>query len=205
MNPGPPRRKSCRVRSPLGDGVVILPADKQEGESSESPRASEIMRWVRDTMAASGLIRMLEATGVRAQGAAANDRAWLAAQLEEAFLRGRLLLIRDERTVMRHFGKGADADQADATAPDKPKKSETAEKPPPPQEQKPPEKTWFRARLVDEDGEPMANEDYVLVDSAGAQRTGKLDAKGEVYIPKILPPGKSTISFPNIHLNPLKK
>ena len=54
-------------------------------------------------------------------------------------------------------------------------------------------------------GEPCANEDYVLVDSAGSKRTGKLDSNGEVYIPPILPPGDCTIQFPNIHLNPRKR
>lgn len=75
---------------------------------------------------------------------------------------------------------------------------------PPPDEPKP-ERTWFRAKLIDEDGEPCANEDYILVDSAGSKRTGKLDANGEVYIPPILPPGDCTIQFPNIHLNPRKR
>jgi hypothetical protein len=51
----------------------------------------------------------------------------------------------------------------------------------------------------------MAGEDYVLVDSAGTRKEGKLDADGEVYIPSILPYGDCTISFPNIHLNPRKK
>ena len=76
---------------------------------------------------------------------------------------------------------------------------------PPPEPPKPVEKTWFRAKLVDEEGQPMAGEDYVLVTSDGANRKGKLDANGEVYIPPILPPGDCTISFPNIHLNPLKR
>jgi hypothetical protein len=67
------------------------------------------------------------------------------------------------------------------------------------------EKTWFRARLVDEDGDPMTNEDYILIDTQGAHRKGKLDANGEVYIPPILPPGDCTIRFPNIHLNPRKR
>ena len=66
-------------------------------------------------------------------------------------------------------------------------------------------KTWFRMQLLDEDGEPMANEDYVVVDSAGTQRKGKLDSNGELYIPPSLPEGECTINFPNIHLNPRKR
>ena len=65
--------------------------------------------------------------------------------------------------------------------------------------------TWFRMAIADEDGEPMAGEDYEVVDSAGATHKGKLDANGEFYIPAILPKGLCSITFPNIHLNPRKK
>jgi len=65
--------------------------------------------------------------------------------------------------------------------------------------------TWFRMQLLDEDGEPMAGEDYVVVDSAGATRKGRLDENGEFYIPPSLPKGECKINFPNIHLNPRKK
>jgi hypothetical protein len=60
-------------------------------------------------------------------------------------------------------------------------------------------------RLLDEDGQPMAGEDYVVVDSAGANHKGKLDENGEFYIPPTLPEGECTINFPNIHLNPRKR
>lgn len=59
--------------------------------------------------------------------------------------------------------------------------------------------------LNDEDGEPMAGEDYQVVDSAGATHKGKLDDNGEFYIPPTLPAGNCKIQFPNIHLNPRKK
>jgi hypothetical protein len=59
--------------------------------------------------------------------------------------------------------------------------------------------------LADEDGEPMANEDYEVIDSAGATHKGKLDANGEFYIPATLPIGLCSINFPKIHLNPRKK
>ena len=65
--------------------------------------------------------------------------------------------------------------------------------------------TWFRVRLVDEDGEPMADEDFIVVDSAGARHEGKLDQNGEFYIPPSIPIGQCTVQFPNIHLNPKKR
>lgn len=73
------------------------------------------------------------------------------------------------------------------------------------QSEKKPEKTWFRCQLLDEDGEPMASEPYVLDDSDGAHREGKLNDQGIVYIPPTLTPGNCRISFPKMHLNPRKK
>ena len=48
----------------------------------------------------------------------------------------------------------------------------------------------------------MAQEDFIVVDSAGARHQGKLDENGEFYIPPSIPEGKCTVQFPNIHLNP---
>ena len=64
---------------------------------------------------------------------------------------------------------------------------------------------WYRVRLVDEDGVPMAGEDFIVVDSAGATHKGKLDQNGEFYIPPSIPKGQCTVKFPNIHLNPRKR
>jgi len=68
-----------------------------------------------------------------------------------------------------------------------------------------PAKTWFRVRLLDEDGVPIANEDFIVVDSAGARHEGKLDSNGEFYIEPTIPTGQCTVQFPNIHLNPKKR
>jgi len=51
-------------------------------------------------------------------------------------------------------------------------------------------------QLSDEDGDAMAGEDYVVIDSAGARRQGKLDSNGELYIPPVLPPGNCTYQLP---------
>ena len=66
-------------------------------------------------------------------------------------------------------------------------------------------KTWFKCQLLDEDGEVMDNEPYILDDTNGGHREGKLDDQGTVYIPPLLTPGDCHISFPKIHLNPRKK
>ncbi len=137
-------------------------------------------------------------------------------QIEQAFRNGRLLLLPDEALERKRdgaSGSGGEAGGAPPPASEVDDESETSSSssssstagddgaaPP-----KKTEKTWFRATLKDEDGEPMAGEDYTLIDTDGVKREGKLDPNGEVYIPAILPPGQCTISFPNIHLNPRKK
>ncbi len=58
-------------------------------------------------------------------------------------------------------------------------------------------KDWFEIKLVDEDGNPMASEQYVLHLAQGQQRRGTLDDKG-VGREENIPPGKVTIEFPNL-------
>jgi hypothetical protein len=123
--------------------------------------------------------------------------AWLVDRLETAFRQRRLFLLEDELSAPAAQTASDDADSPEDDGGSSPK--------PPAARAERAEKTWFHARLVDEDGDSMANEDYILVDTQGARRKGKLDANGEVYIPPILPPGDCTISFPNIHLNPRKR
>jgi hypothetical protein len=112
--------------------------------------------------------------------------------LESAFQRGVLVWVKEQ---VRHTGGGATDDEDEAAKAKKSSAGSTNSS----------DKTWFRMRLVDEDGTAMADEDYLVVDSAGTRRQGKLDSNGELYIPAILPPGQCTVSFPNIHLNPRKR
>jgi hypothetical protein len=134
--------------------------------------------------------------------------------LEDAFRRLLLYLLpEEEEDEVEGSGGGggggasssAPPPEADPTTPpagSSPPKDEDTPAPPPPKKD---QKTWFKAIQKDEDGEPMANEDYILVDTDGVKREGKLDGDGAVYIPSILPPGNCTISFPKIHLNPRKR
>jgi hypothetical protein len=161
---------------------------------------SQIVSWSHDPLVWPVLLEMCEVVlGAEYPNPTLMGKRWLIQRLEDAFHRGRLLLVEDNLLQNRSTGGSGegkdDSGQPGAAPADVP----------PPRASSPPEKTWFRARLLDEDGEPMAGEDYVLVDTDGVNRKGKLDAQGEVYIPPILPPGKCTITFPNIHLNPLKR
>ncbi len=127
-----------------------------------------------------------------------GDPGVLAQRIQTALRRGLIVLVRLEHLA------GGGAEQTDAKPSDGPA-SKPAPAPPPPELPKKPEKTWFRMQLLNEEGSPMAGEDYEVVDSDGAKRKGKLDANGELYIPPVLTPGECSIKFPNIHLNPRKR
>jgi hypothetical protein len=165
------------------------------------PTQFELRQWAQSPVFLPRLLDMYEvAYGQRVTVSNMRGRtAWLAERLETAFRQRRLLLIEDDLSAP------AAAQTVDGDS-DSPDDDDGASSPKPPvATAERDEKTWFRARLVDEDGDPMANEDYIVIDTQGARRKGKLDANGEIYIPPILPPGDCTISFPNIHLNPRKR
>jgi hypothetical protein len=51
--------------------------------------------------------------------------------------------------------------------------------------------------LIDDAGNPVPNENYIVVVPEGVKKTGRLDAKGRAYIGDI-DPGSCDISFPDI-------
>lgn len=59
---------------------------------------------------------------------------------------------------------------------------------------------WIAFSLVDEDGNPVPNEEYNVILPDGTVRTGKLDAQGKVRIEGIAT-GNSSITFPNLDAN----
>ena len=158
-----------------------------------------VARWLADRSSRSTLLEMYDYV-FSPPGRAARNASERMAELDRAFRRGDLLVIRGLLPPRPEAGPALEPEAASAAAA---AASSSAASTPPPKEK--PEKTWFRCQLLDEDGEPMANEPYKLKDSSGALREGKLDQDGCVYIPPILPPGNCVISFPKIHLNPRKK
>jgi hypothetical protein len=58
-------------------------------------------------------------------------------------------------------------------------------------------KDWIEIELVDEEGNPVENEDYVLHLPDGQERRGKLNGSGFAE-EKDIPPGKVDIEFPNV-------
>jgi hypothetical protein len=57
-------------------------------------------------------------------------------------------------------------------------------------------KDWIEIKLIDEDDDPVANEEYILYLPNGEVRRGELDANGYSKEENI-PPGKCQIGFPN--------
>jgi hypothetical protein len=138
--------------------------------------------------------QMYEAAfGVRPPTTKFKDSNWLASRIHEAFRLGHLVLLIDPRIDYK----------SPTQKPQEIEEPEEAPAKPVPSQKKGLE--WFRTRLLDEDGKPMAGEEYVVVGSDGAKREGRLDANGEMSIPEILPPGDCSVTFPKIHLNPRKK
>ena len=156
-----------------------------------------IGRWLAESSSRTSLWEMYDYVfGPRGKARNAGERI---AELDRAFRRGDLLVIRGLLPPRPEAGPALEPEVAAAAA-------ASADAPSPaPAPKEVAEKTWFRCQLLDEDGEPMANEPYQLKDSSGAVREGKLDQDGCVYIPPILPPGNCVISFPKMHLNPRKK
>lgn len=74
----------------------------------------------------------------------------------------------------------------------------------PPPSDPTPEKTWVDVQLVNEDGEPMAGERYILKITDGSVREGTLDASGRVRVNGI-DPGTCTVIFPDLHASEWKR
>jgi hypothetical protein len=195
-------RWQVRMGSGCADVQSRLSSSGAETLYAPPPTTADVSTWVRDPFNSDSVRQMFEeAYGHPMPRQTMYARAgWLVSRLEGAFQRRNLILTHRVQTPMETAVEGAAGGVAEDGAP-----PPTTAASPPAAKFRREEKTWFRARLFDEDGQPMANEDYVLIDTDGARRQGKLDDDGEVYIPSILLPGNCTISFPKIHFNPRKR
>lgn len=96
------------------------------------------------------------------------------------------LLVRDRLRVLRTREEAQPIPLGAAGSP--------TEKPPEAPKEVVKEKTWIEFELLDEDGEPMAGEEYELALPDGSLQKGKLDPKGLVRVAGI-DPGLGTISW----------
>ena len=77
----------------------------------------------------------------------------------------------------------------------RPSTSSQSDAPPPPEPKTP--KTWVEFRLIDMEGNPVANMHYTVVLPGGAAEDGWLDSSGSVRFNGI-DPGECTITFPDL-------
>jgi len=66
------------------------------------------------------------------------------------------------------------------------------------------EKTWIEIQLVDEEGNPIAGERYILKITDGSTREGTLDAEGKTAV-RGIDPGTCTLRFPDLDAREYKR
>jgi type VI secretion system secreted protein VgrG len=59
------------------------------------------------------------------------------------------------------------------------------------------ETTWIDLELVDEEEQPVPGEKYIVIDSAGNEKKGTLDANGRAHVTGIVP-GECEVFYPNL-------
>ncbi len=199
------------LSSRSGRAVAVKKSDLRAGEPTDDSGypISQLDRWVANPAERAALEEMYQAVYGPAD-ASFHSPMVLKQKVGDAFRKGDLLLLLAPVGGSTGGGDEGHGDTkaaqrlADKDAPPAKAAKSTGESTETPKEKPKVEKTWVRFRLLDEDGEPMDDEPYEMVDSNGSKRTGKLDKDGCVYIPPILNPGNCIINFPEIHLNPLK-
>jgi hypothetical protein len=215
LNQGPRQfRRGWEMSGRSGTALVAKKSDLLPGEPTEEPQVAvfHMERWLADPKEKAALVEMYKS--IHGFG----DSAWgapsiLKTKIIAAFESRELVMLRQTHGATGGGGSGSRKSPSDRARAEEQQRAEQARraerdqaggKSTAPPAQKKQEKTWVRFRLLDEDGEPMDEESYEMVDSNGSQRKGKLDKDGCVYVPSILDPGNCTITFPEIHLNPLK-
>jgi len=108
---------------------------------------------------------------------------FLKPRLEELFLQGGMVLIRQPKTI-RSWGEPAE--------------EEPEERPVRPAPAPRPELTWIEVELVwEDDGQPVPNEAYTIELTDGTTRKGTLDSRGFVRFDQI-PSGECKVTFPKL-------
>lgn len=170
--------------------------DVDEGENIvERPHlsSSTFDRWLRDAATARRLSDMLTAVMALPSRSSLENKGWLSARLEEAFRKGRLVLLAPEEepvTVPIASGGGGGQNQQQEQNAPAPTRGRTGAPPAP-------TKTWIEFKLVDNNGKAIPNERYKVKLTDGRISEGHLSASGTVRFNGI-DPGNCDISFPDL-------
>lgn len=192
-----PGRKAWHLRIHGCKYLVVRRMDLEEGEQFvERPllTTTTFDRWLKDAATARRLADMLSSvTALPARGALENKR-WLSARLDEAFRKGRLVLLQPEEEVVTApaaSGGGAGSqNQSNAAPPPVPPRGGAGAG-------AAPTKTWIEFKLVDNNDKPIPNERYKVKLTDGTISEGHLSAGGTVRFANI-DPGNCDISFPDL-------
>jgi hypothetical protein len=178
-------RKVWRIHHP--NYVISLLAETGAGPEERDRALSPAVAYrhihallpVRDPALRSLLLSLLREIGTILPGPAV-DTGWLLRRTEEALRRRRLLAV----TTPHPVGYGL------------PPPGETAGEPaaPAPAPKEETETTWIELELVDDAGEPVPSEPFVVELSDGTKRNGSLDSRGKARIEGI-PHGACKVTF----------
>ena len=184
-------QRSWRFRQPLREVVVIRKADATPKDLEEALPTIAAAAVLRDVVREIGVARNLglgllyEMTGLPHATLLPprNDSRWIAERLEEALLRGRLLVIPKPIPVGSGIGVN------------KPVELEPVPVPEPPQEEEE-EKTWIEIELLNKAGEPIPGEPFVVTLADGSIKEGRLNRDGFARLDNIVD-GTCKVTFPN--------
>ncbi|WP_321475354.1 hypothetical protein [uncultured Paludibaculum sp.] len=189
-----PGRKVWYLRIHGCDYEVVRRMDLEAEERFvERPFVSSTTfdRWLKEPVTARRLSDMLASVMPLPQRNALEDKRWLSSRLDEAFRKGRLVLLEQEEAPAPAPSSGGGGGQS---------QTQNAPPPAPPAGGAgagAPAKTWIEFKLVDNNDKPIANERYKVKLTDGSTKEGHLSAGGTVRFAGI-DPGNCDISFPDL-------
>jgi hypothetical protein len=169
---------------------ILRRADLIPNEMASGQVQTQLERWLDDPFSRRALIEMYQAlygqNGAPKPAASKEEwKSYLMPRLKESFRRGDLILLRGSRPG----GLGSE---------NEPQPVNTAAPAPSRQPQR--NKTWIEIELVDNEGNPVANEPCRLILPDDSIWEGTTDAQGLVRV-DFIDHGQCEVCFPNIDLN----
>ncbi len=181
-------RKSWRIQG-TSETCLIAPRSLVSQEEQAAYLSSQLDHWLKDPLTRKAVLDIYES--IRGQSALLARRLqgqelhrYVKSELLQAFRRGELVLMRlPHLTILPNLELSREQEQT------------VAEEPPPTQEQQK-QKTWVGIELVDQDGNPVPQANYVLELPDGTRKKGKLDENGTMQV-RDIDPGTCKVWFPD--------